>query len=60
MLKEVRDFFDPPEKGSTEDIISTVNIVDKGWLTLFEKIVEKDLAGKIVLNANIEDVQREL
>lgn len=60
MLKEVRDFFDPPEKGSTEDIISTVNIVDKGWLTLFEKIVEKDLAGKIMFNASIEGVQREL
>lgn len=58
MLKEVRDFFDPPEKGSTEDRISTVNVVDDGWLTLFEQIVERDLSGKIVLNTSIENVKR--
>lgn len=39
----------------------TVNIATEGWGTLWDKVVEKDLADdKIILNANISSITRSL
>lgn len=36
----------------------TVNVVTKGWLTLWEQMVKKDIGNKIVFNANISSIDR--
>lgn len=51
----VRQLFNPSAAASKR---GTVNVVTKGWLTLWEKIVEKDLQGKIKFNATIKAVER--
>lgn len=51
----IRQLFNPSEAASKR---GTVNVASKGWLTLWEKIVERDLKDKIVYNANITNIER--
>lgn len=51
----IRQLFNPTAAASKR---GTVNVVSTGWGTLWEKIVEKDLKGKIVLEANISAIDR--
>jgi hypothetical protein len=58
MLARVKKLLMPPTPGTPEAARGTVNIVTKGWLALWEKMVERDLQGKIVYNAKITSIKR--
>jgi hypothetical protein len=59
MLAEVKNKFMPSAPGTPEAARGTVDIVTKGWLTLWEKMVERDLQGRIVYNATITSIKRD-
>ncbi|CDF32180.1 unnamed protein product [Chondrus crispus] len=51
----IRQLFNADEAASQR---GTVNVASKGWLTLWEKMVERDLKDKIVYNVAISSVDR--
>jgi hypothetical protein len=60
MLARIKKVLMPPAPGTPEAARGTANIVSKGWLTLWEKMVERDLHGKIVYNATITSIKRDV
>jgi hypothetical protein len=60
MLGKIRQQFMPPKPGTPGAERGTVNIITTGWLSLWEKMVERDLQGKIVYNANITSIKRDV
>lgn len=60
MLEKIKQQFMPPKPGTPEADRGTVNIVTKGWLSLWEQMVARDLQGKITFNAKITSIKRDV